>query len=66
MKKLNLLWEKAGAVFPTEKSNGRPRKKLPPSFNAMGEQYGIAEACRRLGVARSTFYRHLKWLNQSQ
>jgi DNA invertase Pin-like site-specific DNA recombinase len=64
-KALNVLWEKAGAIFPIAKTNkkGRPRKSLPKEKLMLADDIGIAEACRRMGVARSTFYRHKQWMS---
>lgn len=63
-KALSMLWEKAGAVFPKvkEEKRGRPRKKIEKETLMLADDIGIAEACRRAGVARSTFYRHQEWM----
>ena len=49
--------------MPAPKKTGRPRKSIDEALT-LADDVGIAEACRRTGVARTTIYRHKKWKNQ--
>lgn len=58
-------WEELGAVFPKTK-NGRPRKTLPEDAIRLAEELGISKACEQLGIARTTYYRHIEWIKNKQ
>jgi hypothetical protein len=58
-------WEELGAVFPKAK-NGRPRKTLPQNTTKLAEEFGVSKACELLGIARTTYYRHIEWSRNKQ
>lgn len=46
---------------------GRPRAEEQAKIAlTLADDVGIAEACRRTGIARTTYYRHKKWMEDQQ
>lgn len=53
------------------RNGGRPKAIDPKTFNVAIEIYNskkttVGEMCKRLGIAKRTFYRHLELYNQQQ
>lgn len=65
-KELAKRWKLLGVEFPPDTKQGRPRKTLPKEAFELSERLGISEVCRQLGVARTTFYRHMEWQKSKQ